>query len=66
MRIVKRVPKDTITVHNSAEVLAVEVGVLTAIVPPGTLRLHSTVTTTPVIVSVMCGELPTIMTVTSC
>ena len=55
----------TSAVVSSTEVIAVEVRIGTAPVPPGTLILHSTVTTGPhIIVSVMSGELSTINAVT--
>ena len=63
---VEGAPPDTFAVVSSTEVLAIEVRVVTAIVPPRTLLWHSTITTPPVIVSVISGELHTIMGVTSC
>ena len=59
---VEGAPPDTIAVVNSTEVLAIEVRLVTAIVPPGSLPDCSTVATGPsVIVSVMSGELHAVM-----
>ena len=63
---VEGVPPDTVAVVSSTEVLAIEVWVITVIVPPGSLICRSTVATGHVIVSVISGELHTIETVTSC
>ena len=60
-RCVESVPKDTITVDSSTEILAIEVRVVTVIMPPRSLIVFSTVNTVPVVVSVMSGELHTIM-----
>ena len=59
---VEGAPPDTIAAVSSTEVLAIEVRVITAIVPPGTLPECSTVDTVQsVVVSVISGELHAVM-----
>ena len=61
---IEMIPCDTTAVALTTEVQPIEVWVGTGVVPPGTLPVHSTVTTGPVIVSVMSGERHAIQVVT--
>ena len=57
-------PCDTTAVALTTEVQPIEVWLGTGVVPPCSLPVHSTVTTPPVIVSVMSGEQHAIQVVT--
>ena len=59
-------PCDTIRVGLIVEVQSIEVWVGTRVVPPGTSVIHSTVTATPVIVSVTSGKWHAIKAVAPC
>ena len=58
-------PCDTTAVTLAIAIQPIEIGVMTVVEPPASLICCSTVTTIPIIISVMSGELHAIKVVTS-